>query len=57
MIKLAKGFDWSEFFKIAGGVVLIGIGISVIGSSKGEISRIIIGFVFVGIGIALIANK
>lgn len=54
---MAKQFDWNEFLRVSIGITLIGMGISVIGTSSGELWRMVIGFVFIGVGIAILSSK
>jgi len=49
--------NWSEFFKIALAVFLLGLGISLIGNSSGKFIQMILGFISISIGIAIIMSK
>lgn len=50
-------FNWKEFFRLAIAVFLLGVGVSIIGNSSGQLIKLILGFGFVAIGVALIGSK
>lgn len=54
---MAKEFDWKEFIKIAGGVILIGVGVLLVGEAGGDFKQMILGIVLTGIGVGLLLSK
>ncbi len=50
-------FNWKDFLRIALGIFLTGIGVSIIGKSGGELVQMVFGFAFIGIGIAIFMNE
>ncbi len=48
---------WKEFVRIAGGVFLIGVGISIVGGSQGEVWLLITGFALAAVGVGLLFIK
>lgn len=54
---MAKSTDWGEFLRIAGGVFLLGIGVTTVGGSAGKLWLLVLGFALIAGGIAIIASK
>ena len=54
---MATRFDWGEFLRITSGVFFIGLGITIVGNSAGNTTRLILGFLSIGVGIAIVVNK
>lgn len=49
--------EWANFLRYSIGVFLIGVGIAVIGASKGEMPKIILGSLSVAVGLGIIFSK
>ena len=54
---MGKEFNWKEFVRIAAGVFLIGMGISVVISSAGRFNFLLSGFASAAIGVAILFAK
>lgn len=52
-----RGLDLKESVRIAGGVILMGIGIFLAGSSKGQWQYVLPGIVLIGVGFAILFSK
>ncbi|HLC86497.1 MAG TPA: hypothetical protein VJG30_04385 [Candidatus Nanoarchaeia archaeon] len=53
-VNYVKSFDWKQFFKIAAGIFLAGVGVSVGVYSEGELWGLILGFGISAVGLALL---
>ena len=49
--------DWDMFFRLAIGVVLLGVGVSFVGKSQGETGSLVGGFLLIGLGLAVVFSK
>ncbi len=56
MILLANKFNWVNFFKIAFGIFLAGIGIIIGGNSQGKLTQLVLGVGLASVGVALLVS-